>query len=91
MYVVKLYDIVGPSWRKERVNKDIAIILTRKIYFYGAKQAFQAAWAAACQVEASTIIVPSEYNFLVGPISFSGPHCQKDIVFQVNGDIFWKK
>lgn len=46
-------------------------------------QAFQAAWASACKVEASMINVPAEYVFLVGPISFSGPYCQHDIVFQV--------
>ncbi|XP_058088663.1 polygalacturonase At1g48100 [Magnolia sinica] len=50
-------------------------------------KAFQAAWAAACKVEASTIIVPSEYTFLVGPISFSGPYCQPNIVFQLEGTI----
>lgn len=38
-------------------------------------QAFQAAWADACKVEASTMMVPSGYEFLVGPISFSGPYC----------------
>lgn len=47
-------------------------------------QAFQAAWAAACKVEASKIIVPSKYEFLVGPISFEGTNCQDNIVFQVN-------
>lgn len=46
-------------------------------------QAFQAAWGAACKVEGSTVLVPSEYDFLVGPISFSGPYCQPNIVFQV--------
>ncbi|XP_059633712.1 polygalacturonase At1g48100-like [Cornus florida] len=50
-------------------------------------KAFQAAWAAACKVEASTIIVPSEFVFLVGPISFSGPYCQPNIVFQLDGTI----
>lgn len=49
-------------------------------------QAFQAAWAAACKVESSTIIIPSKYEFLVGPISFSGPYCQHNIVFQVDND-----
>lgn len=29
-------------------------------------------------------MVPSEYVFLVGPISFSGPYCEANIVFQVN-------
>jgi len=46
-------------------------------------QAFEAAWASACKVEASTMIIPPDYIFLVGPISFSGPYCQANIVFQV--------
>ncbi|KVI05654.1 Glycoside hydrolase, family 28 [Cynara cardunculus var. scolymus] len=62
---------------------------------YGAKgdgnsddtKAFQAAWADACKVEASTMIVPSGYQFLVGPISFSGPYCQRNILFQLDGTI----
>ncbi|XP_041013113.1 polygalacturonase At1g48100-like isoform X1 [Juglans microcarpa x Juglans regia] len=50
-------------------------------------QAFRAAWAAACKVEASMMIIPSNYIFLVGPISFSGPYCQPNIVFQLDGTI----
>ncbi|KAK6117929.1 hypothetical protein DH2020_048334 [Rehmannia glutinosa] len=50
-------------------------------------KAFQTAWAAACKVEASVINVPAEYVFLVGPISFSGPYCQHNIVFQLDGTI----
>ncbi|XWS69023.1 hypothetical protein CRYUN_Cryun04dG0144000 [Craigia yunnanensis] len=50
-------------------------------------KAFQAAWAAACKVEASTVVVPVEFVFLVGPISFSGPYCQANIVFQLDGRI----
>ncbi|KAF6165313.1 hypothetical protein GIB67_042729 [Kingdonia uniflora] len=50
-------------------------------------KAFQAAWAAACKVEASTITVPSDFVFFVGPISFSGPYCESNIVFQLNGTI----
>ncbi|CAL9049935.1 unnamed protein product, partial [Musa banksii] len=46
-------------------------------------KAFEAAWAAACKVEASTVIVPAEFEFLVRPISFSGPYCEPNIVFQV--------
>jgi hypothetical protein len=46
-------------------------------------QAFEAAWAAACKVEASTVLVPSELEFVVGPISFSGPNCKTNILFQV--------
>lgn len=51
-------------------------------------QAFEAAWASACKVEASMMIVPPEYTFLVGPISFSGPYCQANIVFQVRIDLY---
>ncbi|PWA72329.1 Glycoside hydrolase, family 28 [Artemisia annua] len=62
---------------------------------YGAKgdgksddtKAFQAAWANACKVEASTMIVPSDYKFLVGATSFSGSDCQKNIIFQIDGTI----
>ncbi|XP_073048896.1 polygalacturonase At1g48100-like [Primulina eburnea] len=50
-------------------------------------KAFVAAWAAACKVEASVINVPADYVFLVGPISFSGPYCQHNIVFQLDGKI----
>ncbi|XP_008782487.1 polygalacturonase At1g48100 [Phoenix dactylifera] len=50
-------------------------------------KAFQAAWAAACKVEASKIIVPSKYEFLVGPISFDGPNCGDNIVFELDGEI----
>ncbi|XP_051122452.1 polygalacturonase At1g48100-like [Andrographis paniculata] len=50
-------------------------------------KAFQAAWAAACKGEGSVITVPAENVFLVGPISFSGPYCQHNIVFQLDGTI----
>ncbi|KAJ7953600.1 Polygalacturonase [Quillaja saponaria] len=50
-------------------------------------KAFQTAWAAACKVEASTMLVPADYVFFVGPISFSGPYCKPDIVFQLDGTI----
>lgn len=49
-----------------------------------ARQAFQAAWAAACEVEGSTMVVPFGFVFLVKPISFSGPNCQPNIQFQVH-------
>lgn len=46
-------------------------------------QAFEAAWATACKVHGSVMVVPAEFEFLVGPISFSGPYCQPNIIFQV--------
>ncbi|KAA8530225.1 hypothetical protein F0562_004934 [Nyssa sinensis] len=62
---------------------------------YGAKgdgksddtKAFESAWAAACKVQASTMVVPSGSVFLVKPISFSGPNCEPNIVFQLDGKI----
>ena len=35
-------------------------------------------------MEASTVLIPSELEFVVGPISFSGPYCKPNILFQVN-------
>lgn len=31
----------------------------------------------------STVLVPEQFEFLVGPVSFSGPYCQPNIIFQV--------
>ncbi|XP_065044563.1 polygalacturonase At1g48100-like isoform X2 [Musa acuminata AAA Group] len=53
-------------------------------------EAFQAAWAAACKVEGSTVVVPAEFEFLVGPISFSGPYCQTNIALQINAELSMK-
>ncbi|XP_025815847.1 polygalacturonase At1g48100-like [Panicum hallii] len=50
-------------------------------------KAFEGAWAAACKQGASTVLVPRELEFLVGPISFSGPYCKPNIVFQLEGTI----
>ncbi|KAF1862770.1 hypothetical protein Lal_00040035 [Lupinus albus] len=50
-------------------------------------KAFQSAWAEACKVEASTMLIPKDYIFYVGPISFSGPYCKPNIIFQVDGTI----
>ncbi|XP_057528741.1 polygalacturonase At1g48100-like [Amaranthus tricolor] len=62
---------------------------------YGAKgdgssddtEAFEATWTEACKVQSSTMLIPSGYQFLVGPITFSGPYCQKNIIFQLDGTI----
>ncbi|KAJ1423062.1 Pectin lyase fold/virulence factor [Sesbania bispinosa] len=50
-------------------------------------EAFQATWAEACKVEASTMLIPADYVFYVGPISFSGPYCKPNIIFQLDGTI----
>ncbi|KAJ0113616.1 hypothetical protein Patl1_02772 [Pistacia atlantica] len=51
------------------------------------KKAFEAAWEAACKFEASTMVVPNGFVFLVGPVSFSGPDCEPNIIFQLDGKI----
>ncbi|XP_021299198.1 polygalacturonase At1g48100 [Herrania umbratica] len=89
------------GWNKASSRRQIAArpragsSATFNVLAYGAKgdgrtddtKAFVAAWAAACKVEASTLMVPSGSVFLVGPISFSGPNCQPNIVFQLDGKI----
>ncbi|XP_008659542.2 polygalacturonase At1g48100 isoform X2 [Zea mays] len=51
-------------------------------------KAFADAWSAACAAEASTVLVPASYVFLVGPIAFTGgDSCEPNVVFQVDGTI----
>ncbi|XP_019427342.1 PREDICTED: polygalacturonase At1g48100-like [Lupinus angustifolius] len=77
-------------WRKLK-----AVPATYNVLDYGAKgdghaddtKAFELAWAAACKMEASTMVVPSGSIFLVKPISFSGLNCDPNIVFQLDGKI----
>nr|GEW28749.1 polygalacturonase At1g48100 [Tanacetum cinerariifolium] len=54
-------------------------------------KAFEAAWLAACKLEASTMVVPKGSIFLVKPISFSGSNCESNIVFQLDGKIIAPK
>lgn len=51
--------------------------------YQNAWQAFEAAWADACKVVASTMVVPSGPVFLLNPVSFSGTNCEPNIIFQV--------
>ncbi|KAG8384839.1 hypothetical protein BUALT_Bualt04G0160100 [Buddleja alternifolia] len=72
---------------------------TFNVIKYGAKgdaisddtNAFVAAWAAACKVQGSVMLVPSGSVFLVKPVSFSGPNCLSNIVFQLDGKIIAPK
>ncbi|XP_050224732.1 polygalacturonase At1g48100 [Mercurialis annua] len=81
-------------WSDEK-GQNVQNVATFNVLDYGAKgdghtddtQAFEAVWEAACKVEASTIIVPSPSIFLLHPISFSGPNCADNIVFQLDGKI----
>ncbi|XP_073153796.1 polygalacturonase At1g48100-like [Henckelia pumila] len=77
------------------INGGSGSISNFSVLNYGAKgdgiaddtNAFAAAWTDACKVQGSVMIVPSGSVFLVKPISFSGPNCQSNIVFQLDGKI----
>ncbi|KAM7266779.1 hypothetical protein ACFE04_008945 [Oxalis oulophora] len=68
---------------------------TFNVLDYGAKgdgrtddsKAFLAAWNVACKIAGSTVLVPSGSVFLVGPVSFVGPYCAPNIIFQLDGKI----
>ncbi|OVA16781.1 Glycoside hydrolase [Macleaya cordata] len=49
-------------------------------------KAFLAAWQAACPIGSATIEIPSEFRFLVGPITLQGP-CIAGLVLQIDGTI----
>ncbi|GLT33245.1 hypothetical protein SLA2020_078490 [Shorea laevis] len=81
--------------RRQMATKQVLNSATFNVIDYGAKgdghaddtKAFEATWTAACKVESSTVMVPSGSVFLVGPISFSGPTCQANMIFQIDGKI----
>ncbi|KAI3474899.1 hypothetical protein Pfo_030210, partial [Paulownia fortunei] len=84
--------------RMPDINAD-SISTTFNVLNYGAKgdgiaddtNAFEAAWIDACKVQGSVMLVPSGSVFLVKPISFSGPNCMSNIVFQLDGKIIAPK
>ncbi|XP_026395351.1 aldehyde oxidase GLOX-like isoform X2 [Papaver somniferum] len=47
-------------------------------------KALQAAWKAACKVEGGIVEIPSEFRFLIRPISLQGP-CRPHLVLQIDG------
>ncbi|KAJ3695646.1 hypothetical protein LUZ60_001023 [Juncus effusus] len=49
-------------------------------------QALLFAWKAACSVHKATLLVPSQYQFLVNPVTFQGP-CNSSLIFQIDGII----
>nr|QDK56808.1 polygalacturonase [Mangifera indica] len=46
--------------------------------------AFLAAWKAACKVPGATLEIPSEFKFLIKPITLQGP-CMPQLVLQIDG------
>ena len=60
--------------------QNFPFLFNRILFLFSAKvkeiddtKAFQVAWATACKVVASTVVVLAEFVFLVEPISFFGP------------------
>ncbi|TMW97959.1 hypothetical protein EJD97_004734 [Solanum chilense] len=49
-------------------------------------KALETAWEAACKVQGATLEIPSEFQFLINPITLQGP-CMPNFVFQINGII----
>ncbi|KAH0675434.1 hypothetical protein KY290_026565 [Solanum tuberosum] len=49
-------------------------------------KALEAAWEAACKVQGATLEIPTEFQFLINPITLQGP-CMPNFVFQVDGII----
>ncbi|KAL0921891.1 hypothetical protein M5K25_005837 [Dendrobium thyrsiflorum] len=47
-------------------------------------EAFRSAWRAACAVDSSILLVPSNGVFMITSTIFSGP-CQTEFIFQVDG------
>lgn len=45
-------------------------------------QALVAAWKAACKVNGATVKIPSQFKFLINPITLQGP-CMPSLVLQV--------
>ncbi|CAI9785150.1 unnamed protein product [Fraxinus pennsylvanica] len=50
------------------------------------KQALLAAWKSACKVTGAVVEIPSEFKFLIKPITLQGP-CMTRLVFQIDGTI----
>ncbi|WOL03971.1 polygalacturonase [Canna indica] len=67
---------------------------TFSVLFFGAagdgiaddSKAFKAAWKAACLVPGATILIPSEFKFLIRPITLKGP-CMPHLVLQIDGTL----
>ncbi|TXG54679.1 hypothetical protein EZV62_019935 [Acer yangbiense] len=92
----KLSKFMGSTYTRSIPDQTLAAnSATFNVLDFGAKgdghtddtKAFLATWAAACKMEASTMVVPSGSVFFLGPITFSGSGCQPNIVFQLDGKI----
>ncbi|XP_034698250.1 polygalacturonase At1g48100 [Vitis riparia] len=49
-------------------------------------KALLAAWGAACKVPGATVEIPSEFKFLIEPITLQGP-CMPRLVLQIDGTL----
>ncbi|PON99007.1 Glycoside hydrolase [Trema orientale] len=53
---------------------------------YDDSKALLAAWEAACKVSGATVEIPSEFKFLINPITLQGP-CMPNLVLQIDGTL----
>lgn len=49
-------------------------------------KAFLAAWKAACEIPGATLEIPSQYKFLIKPITLNGP-CMPQLILQIDGAV----
>ncbi|XP_042496378.1 polygalacturonase At1g48100 isoform X1 [Macadamia integrifolia] len=67
-----IYDILSFGAKGDGVSDD--------------SKAFVAAWKAACKVPAATVEIPSEFRFLIKPLTLQGP-CMPHLVLQIDGSL----
>ncbi|WVZ86729.1 hypothetical protein U9M48_033468, partial [Paspalum notatum var. saurae] len=99
-----VFDVVAHGARGDGATddtkvRDVSGGLTRRrvltfnsvsfLWFLALKQAFEAAWAAACGARgpSASMVVPARRSFLVGPVSFKGPCASARITVQILGKI----
>ncbi|GFY96227.1 polygalacturonase ADPG2-like protein [Actinidia rufa] len=75
------------------VGRVLASSQTINVDGFGAKgdgsddtKAFEMAWKAACSSTSSAVLLVPQKNYLVSPITFSGP-CKSDLTMQIYGTI----
>ncbi|XP_022944898.1 polygalacturonase At1g48100 isoform X3 [Cucurbita moschata] len=50
-------------------------------------KALIAAWKAACKIPGATLQIPSDYKFLIKPITLNGPCMPQLVLQQIDGDV----
>ncbi|XVF85024.1 hypothetical protein PTKIN_Ptkin17bG0085300 [Pterospermum kingtungense] len=66
----KIFDVLSFGAKGDGVSDD--------------SEALLAAWKAACKIPGATVEIPSEFKFLIKPITLQGP-CMPQLVLQIDG------